>query len=264
MNNKTSGLGCGLLLLLGVVFYVGQFLFTNPIGIFLLVFGVIAAIAAAVAGKKNRQQKLTDSLDASAQTMDDIVSGKVADPQVGFNLQKGEKFIYSIPTVALTEYQSTGSSYSGTSVGVSVPLFGRVRGNVGAQGGQITRNPEQLMIVDQGRAIFTDQRIIFSGAKLVRDWDLDKTVELAPGPNGFNVKIAVSNRERTSGLQALSAYEFGPGFIAGYVMTLHSEGAAKAKEWAADLSSRLRAGAASMRAKAAPNETTSPKPPAID
>ncbi len=254
MNNKSSGLGCSLLIVLGVVFYIGQFLFTNPAGIVLLICGTLFAIGAYSANKKNRQKKLTDSLDASAQIMDDIVAGKVGDLQGGFALAKGEKFIYALPNVALTEYQSTGSSYSGTSVGVSVPLFGRVRGNVGAQGGQITKNPEQLMAVDQGRAIFTDQRIVFSGAKFVRDWDLDKTIEIEPGPNGFNVRIAVSNRERTSGLQAFSAYDFGPGFIAGYVFTLHSEGAAKAKEWAEDLSSRLRAGAATMRAKDAPKE----------
>ncbi|MEY3855622.1 MAG: hypothetical protein RJA45_92 [Actinomycetota bacterium] len=249
MNNKSSGLGCGVAVIIAVLFYVGQFLFTNPLGWVLMIGGVTALIATSVSRKKKNQLKLIESLENSAQILDDMVAGKAATLDVGFSLQKGEKLIYALSNVALTEYQSTGSTYSGGSVGVSFPLVGSIRGNVGGQSGQITKNPEQLMIVDQGRAIFTDQRIIFSGAKLVRDWDLDKAIEVSPGPNGFNVKIAVSNRERTSGLQSLTAYEFGPGFAAAYVFTLHTQGAAEAKKWVSELTKRMRDGAASERAK---------------
>jgi hypothetical protein len=249
MNNKSSGLGCGVAVIIAILFYVGQFLFTNPLGWILMIGGIAALIASSVSRKRKKQLKLIESLENASQILDDMVAGKEVSLDVGISLQKGERLIYALPNVALTEYQSTGSSYSGGSVGVSFPLVGRIRGNVGGQSGQITKNPEQLMIVDQGRAFFTDQRIIFSGAKLVRDWDLDKAIEVAPGPNGFNVKIAVSNRERTSGLQALTGYEFGPGFAAGYVFTLHSQGAAAAKKWANELSKRMRDGAASERAK---------------
>lgn len=233
-------------MILGALVYVGQFLFTTLPGLIITAIGIVAIVASVRASKRNRQEKLSSSLADSAQIMDNIVAGNIPELEVGLTLQKGEKLIYVMPVVALTEYQSTGSTYSGSSAGVSFPIVGGLRGNVGAHGGEVTKNPEQLMAVDQGRAIFTNQRIIFSGAKLVRDWDLDKIVELAPGPNGFNVKIAVSNRERTSGLQALSAYEFGPGYAAGYVFTLHDNGPAKAKEWAKDLSDRLRAGAKSI------------------
>ena len=257
MNNKSSGLGCVAILVLVVLIGIGQFLFTNPAGWLLVACVVTLIIVVRTNKKKEGQQKLIESLENSAQILDNIVAGKVSEPEVGFTLAKGEKFIYSLPIVSLTEYQSTGSSYSGTSAGVSFPIAGRIRGNVGGQSGEITKNPEQLMIVDQGRVIFTDQRILFAGAKLVRDWDLDKIVELSPGPNGYTVKIAVSNRERTSGLQALTGYEFGPGFVASYVFTLHSDGAAKAKEWVDDLTKRLRAGAASERAKLAPKQIES-------
>ena len=254
MNNKSSGLGCVLLIIAAAVIYTVQALAASPWAWAFVVAAVILIVLVRRSSKKNNQLKLIESLESSAQILDDLVAGKAAALEVGFSLQKGERLVYSLPNVALTEYQSTGSTYSGTSVGVSVPIFGQVRGNVGAQGGQFTRNPEQLMAVDQGRAIFTDQRIIFSGAKLVRDWDLDKTIELAPGPNGFNVRIAVSNRERTSGLQALTAYEFGPGFVAAYVLTLHNDGAEQAKKWANDLAKQMRDGAASERAKLGPKE----------
>ena len=262
MNSKSSGIGCSLLILLGLLFYVGQFLFATPVGWAILVGGIAIAIVLASNNKKTKQAKLIQSLEQTAQILEDVAAGKAEEPGVGFNLTKGETFIYALPNVALTEYQSTGSSYSGTTAGVSFPLFGNVRGNVGGQSGQITKNPEQLMIVDQGRAIFTDQRIIFTGAKLVRDWELDKIVELAPGPNGFNVKLAVSNRDRTSGLQALTAYEFGPGFIAAYVFTLHSDGQAKAKAWIQETVKQIRsvlAAEAAKNAKPTPPELEQPK-----
>jgi len=256
-NSKSSGLGCGLLVILCVIFYVFQFLFTTSAGIFLLVVGVVVAIIAITAKRKNNKVRLIDHIDLTAKTLEDIAAGNVVELQTGFTLTKGEKYIYSLPNVALTEYQSTGSSYSGTSVGVSAPLFGNVRGNVSSQGGQITKNPEELMVVDQGRAIFTDKRIVFSGAKLVRDWDLAKTVELSPGTGGYNVRIAVSNRERTSGLQTVGVYDMWPGAIAEYVFKLNSEGAAKAKQWAKDRAAEYRAKAVSLREEAGiePSET---------
>ncbi len=251
MNNKSSGIGCTLLVLLAVIFYIVQGLISSPwTWTFVAVVGVLIFLFRRM-NKQNNQAKLTEALNNTAKALDDIANGKVEDLSVGLSLQKGEKLIYSLPDVALTEYQSTGSSYSGMNAGVSFPLIGSLRGNVGGQGGQITRNPEQLMAVDQGRVFFTDQRIIFSGAKLVRDWDLAKTIELAPGPNGFNVKIAVSNRERTSGLQALSIYEFGPGFIAAYVYTLNSEGLAKANQWAKKTAGEIRAAITAQEVKPA-------------
>ena len=244
MSSKSSNFGCVLLVIIIALFSFGSFLITTPIG-WLLIVGAVAVI---VLTKKSRrdsdQAQLTAALQDAASTMDEIAAGKVAETGIGVALHKDEKLIYALPNVALTEYQSTGSSYSGGSVGISFPLVGRIRGNVGGQGGQIIKNPEQLMIVDTGKAIFTDKRILFSGTKLVRDWEFSKIVELAPGPNGFDVKLAVSNREKISGLQALTMFEFGPGYVAGYAFTLYADGPAEAKAWAEDLSKRIREGIA--------------------
>lgn len=249
MNNKSSGIGCALFVVLAIVISIFQFLFTTTAG--WLIIGSVGFMIFMIVktNRETKQAKFVAAMENAAQTMDDIASGKEITFDGGFSLSKGEKVIYAMPVVALTEYQSTGSSYSGASGGVSFPLAGSLRGNVGMQGGQITKNPDQLMVVDQGRAIFTDQRIVFTGAKLVRDFDLDKIVDLTPGPNGINVRIAVSNRERTSGLQALDLEMFGPGYVAGYVFTLHDQGPAKAKAWAKDVSTRLRAIVSEQRDK---------------
>ncbi|MEN9604088.1 MAG: hypothetical protein RL545_777 [Actinomycetota bacterium] len=241
---RSKGCGTGLLVIIALIVLGATAILTNPIfWVILALGGVFFFVVRRNIGKEN-QSKLSAGLTAGASLLENIANGSVPELNSGFSTKQGEKLIFAMDDVVLTEYQSTGSSYSGTSLGVSFPLFGRIRGNVGGQGGEITKNPEQLMGVDEGRAVFTDQRIVFTGAKLVREWDLDKILELAPGPNGYNVKIAVSNRERTSGLQAKTMFDLGPGLVAGYVYTLHGEGEAAAKAWVADVAKRMREGAA--------------------
>lgn len=243
--------GCGIFFNIVLVF-IGLVILGQSIwGWIAIAAGIAAAIGIWLYDRHTKQIKFLAGLDQQALTLEAMARGELTPTNLGIALGKGESTVCVLQNVALTEYQSTGSSYSGGSAGVSFPLFGRVRGNVGGQRGSITRNPEQLMIVDQGQAIFTNQRIVFSGAKFVRDWDLKSTVSLEPGPNGINVKIAVSNRDRTSGLQALDIYGFGPGYAAAYVFNLFQEGEAAAKKWAKDLANEIRTIAAAERAKKA-------------
>lgn len=256
MDDLITGLGCLLLIAIVVVVGLFQYILANPWVWILVVTFIALGIVFSRSQKAEKNREMIASLEEAAQIMDDIVAGKEVNFEGGFALEKNEKLLYVIPNVLLTEYQSTGSSYSGSSAGVSFPLAGRIRGNVSGQRGSITKNPEQLMAVDSGRAIFTDQRIVFTGAKFVRDWDFTKVVDLSPGTNGFNVRIAVSNRERTSGLQSPSINTFGPGYVAGYAFTLHDQGSAKAKTWANDVSKRARELANGMKVqpKAKPAE----------
>ena len=173
-------------------------------------------------------------------------------------LNPKQQVLFVAPLVALTEYQSTGSTYSGTNAGLSFPVGGNLRANVGGHTGQITKNPEQLMVIDQGQAVFTNQRIVFSGAKEVRDWDLSKTVSLVPAPNATSVKIAVTNHDRVSGLQAVGYQGFGPGFVAAYAFNWSQQGAAAARKWAKETAEQIRSVLAAETAKNA-----SPKPPEI-
>lgn len=248
--NKPSG--CGIFGLIIAVLMLGSFLIQNPAALIIAVFAIVATILIVRDNTRRKQATFVNNMEACATILDQIVAGKEPELSVGMALQKGEKLIYVCPMVALTEYESSGSSFSGMNAGVSFPLFGNVRGNVGGMGGQLTKNPEVLTQIDYGQAVFTNQRIVFSGAKMVRDWDLSKTVSLEPGANGLNVKIAVSNRERTSGLQALNVLAFGPGYPAGYVFTLFDQGEEAAKKWAQGVAKQLRDTVASERAKVAP------------
>ena len=237
MNGK---LGCSFWIVMAILASIVISLMSSIYG--WVVIAIITAIIvfAVRASRKNKQEKFLNGLSYQATQLSLVASGKLQDSSVSMSLKPGEKVLATLPYTLLTEYQSTGSSYSGTNAGVSFPLFGNIRGHVGGQGGQITRNPEQLMAVDTGTAIFTSERIVFSGAKFVRDWDLNKVVSLEPGPNGFNVKIAVSNQARTSGLQAPDINMFGPGYLAAYAFNYHNDGAASAKKWADDLVEQIR------------------------
>jgi hypothetical protein len=243
--------GCGIIANIILVIFGLIILSQSVWGWLAMGVGAAAAILIAVYNKRTKAIKFLAGLDQQAATLDALANGELAPAGLAIALGKDEKALCVLQSMALTEYQSTGSSYSGSNAGVSFPLFGRVRGNVGGQRGSITRNPEELLVVDQGQAIFTNQRIVFSGAKFVRDWDLKKTVSLEPGPNGIHVKIAVTDRDRTSGLQAFDVNGFGPGYAAAYAFNLSQSGEAEAKQWATNLAREIRSVAAAERAKKA-------------
>lgn len=248
-GNVNQKVGCwGVLSLIIVLGFIVSLLSTPAGWILLIVAGLIIWFAVYQI-RASKQEKFLNGLAYQADQLSLVAAGKIQDTSLAMALNKGEKVLATLPYTLLTEYQSTGSSYSGGNAGVSFPLFGSVRGHVGGQGGQITKNPEQLMAIDTGTSIFTNQRIVFSGAKFVRDWDLDKVVSLEPGPNGFNVKIAVSNNARTSGLQSPDMNLFGPGYLAAYAFNYHQNGAASAKKWADELVTQIRQTVEIERAK---------------
>lgn len=245
MAKSGCAIGANILLVMVLVFVAGAL----PWLWLPLIAGGGAAIFKHFYDKRKNEARFLDALEQQADTLDALANGELATESAGTALNKGEETVCVLPNVALTEYQSTGSTYSGGNAGISFPLAGKIRGHVGGQSGSITKNPEQLMVVDMGQVIYTNQRILFSGAKFVRDWDLDKIVSMEAGSNGVTVKIAVTNRERTSGLQAPDLFSFGPGYAAAYVLNVKHDGEAAAKTWAKDLAQELRSLAATERAK---------------
>ena len=222
---------------------------STPILWVYLLIGVGAAVVAYFINNRTKQRDFLLGLEQQANALDGLAAGTAVVSTLAIALAKGEQPIYVLPSVALTEYESTGSSFSGGTAGVSFPITDTIGGNVGGMKGRFTRNPEQLMIVDQGKAIFTNQRILFSGAKFVRDWNLKDIVSLEPGPNGVDVKIAVTNRERTSGLQSINPNDFGPGYAAAFVFNLSQNGLESARQWAKDLAQEIRTAVSQERAK---------------
>ena len=157
---------------------------------------------------QNNWQQLVSGLEGLVKQLEDGVPAGL----VQTVLKKGEVAIDSVPA-KLLEYRSGGSSYQGGSQGVSIRIAKGLSYRVGANRGQLVRNPEQLQVIDSGDATFTNQRVVFGGQSQTREWSFEKLVDFNAGDNGTQVMISVSNRQKVSGLHAESVAHVQPGLL---------------------------------------------------
>ncbi len=179
----------------------------------------ILAICAIVLGVWLQKRKHGDTLQNNWQSLVSGLEGLVKNLEDGVPaglvqtvLKKGEVAIDSVPA-KLLEYRSGGSSYQGGSQGVSIRIAKGLSYRVGSNRGQLVRNPEQLQVIDNGDATFTNQRVVFGGQSQTREWAFDKLVDFNAGDNGTQVMISVSNRQKVSGLHAQSVERVQPGVL---------------------------------------------------
>ncbi len=213
--------------LLSVVF-VAYFVFhlNSAYGWLMVIVGlgtIIAVILTNLRSSRLANQALWSGLTAQAYAFENMAKSGLVQ-SAPFSLEKGEKFIAEVPGVSLAEFKSSGSTYQGGNLGVSVPVFGRVRANIGSSRGQVTRNPAALTVLDQGSASFTTSRVIFTGAQQTRVFDLDKVVHFEPGPNGLTVTISTANRESTSTLMTRDNSVLAPGILFDIAVDFHNGG----------------------------------------
>jgi hypothetical protein len=145
-------------------------------------------------------------------------------------LRKDEVFVYNLPSVGLIEYRSGGATYSGSSRGVSVRVAKGISIRTGATRGTLTKNPEELTVIDQGAAIFTNQRVVFAGNKISREWLFSKLLDANLDGNGINAFISVSNRQKTSGLKWTDSSRITPGLALAVAFQYFLEGENGAKD----------------------------------
>ena len=233
--------GCSMLFLGVILIAAVSYAFQTVSGAISLV-AIIALIALAVfLSARSTKAKDKDTLLAMADKLEAIGNDlKPIESTGGLSVKTGESVYFELQPVGLIEFRSTGSSYSGTSQGFSIPIVKGIRYRVGASRGNITRNPDQLTQVDTGKAIFTNQRIIFVGPNLTREWDLDKLVDMTPGPNGQTISISVSNRQKTSGLSSIGRDNITPGFYASIIQQLNGNGIEAAKKNALEIAQEIR------------------------
>lgn len=182
------------------------------------------AIWLRIAKKKAGQLSLNKRLDQLAAMLDSIGAGEHLASDSQLKLRPNEIELFTSNVVGLTEYRSTGASYRGGSQGVSVRIAKGVSYRVGANKGSLTKNPEQLTRLDVGQATYTNQRIVFSGPNVSRQWEFDKLIGVTMGANGESVAISVENRQKTSGLEAVDENELPPGFMAALAIEYSEKG----------------------------------------
>ena len=216
-SNNKLGL-CSILFLIVVLVWIWQafvhiFFQTGPagfIGFVLLIVGIGFLISwrngEKVTNAKATRLRMADQCDALVSSM-----GSVSAP--GLALKSGELVIGRLSQAGLLEYVSDGSTYQGINTGLGVGLTKNVSLNVGGSQGQLTKNPEVEQIIDTGSVIFTDQRVLFAGAKYTREWSFAKMVNVSLSPNGSSVHMNVAGQSKVSGLQYTNANELTPGIM---------------------------------------------------
>jgi hypothetical protein len=117
-------------------------------------------------------------------------------------LKAGERIYAILDGARLIEPRSAGGHWEGGSQGVSVRIPGTrsARYRIGATHGHYVRAAEQETPIDTGTAVVTDRRVAFAGAKQAREWLWSKCLGVQHQPDAPWTAIAVSNRQKTSGL----------------------------------------------------------------
>jgi hypothetical protein len=245
----SAGQSCLAMILVFALIVSVQNFQTNPTYL-ILTLVVIATwfIAAILIGKSSTKKRLLQ-LEQQAAILDQLVANDFKVEDTVFSLEKDEILIYHLDNVVLTEYRSTGSTYSGGYAGVSFRVAKGVRLNTGRTGGSSTRNPETSQPIDKGDLTVTNQRVVFSGANQVRVFDLDKVVNMEAGPNGLTVSISVSNREKTSGLESANLDDISPGMAVSLATAWNDGGKKAAIKDAQEMAGQLRKAVADERAK---------------
>jgi hypothetical protein len=215
----------------------------QPWTIFIAVGLVLWGIYALVKFRDRTQKGFSNGLLAQADALDAWAANGSSD-EATFDLAKGEKFIFELGDIQLAEYTSSGSTYSGGNLGVSVPVFGRVRANVGGSKGSLTRNPAALQVIDTGSVAFTTERIIFTGSQQTRVWTFSKILNQTLGPNGNSISISVANKSTTSTLIQPNPALLGPGLVFGIAYQAHNDGDAEARKVASQYAKQMRDGVA--------------------
>jgi hypothetical protein len=117
----------------------------------------------------------------------------------GFMMTNDEFPIAHLEGVVYLEIVRAPTRYSGGYGGVSFPIFGRVRINTGRTGGKVIPGDESISPTDQGNALVTNDRIMFTGSKRSHEWKFAKLINMTHTPQGYTV-FAPSGRGKPAGL----------------------------------------------------------------
>jgi hypothetical protein len=116
-------------------------------------------------------------------------------------MMKPDEREFTFVSANLIEERAGRANYVGGYQGVSIPIGtigGRsVRYNVGASRGHVERAAPVDTVIDKGKIVVTNQRIVFIGEKQTREHLFSKLVGIEHGSAG-EVTISVSNRQKAT------------------------------------------------------------------
>lgn len=162
------------------------------------------AAANAYAANFNTWKTEDDKINEYITVVTDCIEGRMHEQLVdqsdyGFMLNNGEIPVGYLPTALYLEVVRAPAKYSGGYGGVSFPLFGGVRLNTGRTGGKITPGQESIETTDEGSAIITTERIMFTGSVRSAEWKFAKMLSVTHVPAGYSV-FAMSGNRKPAGI----------------------------------------------------------------
>lgn len=210
------------------------------------------AAADAYAVNYNAWKTEDDKINEYITVVTDCANGRIHEQLVdqsdyGFMLNADELPVAYLPVSLYLEVVRAPAKYSGGYGGVSFPLFGGVRLNTGRTGGKITPGEESIETTDEGTAIITTERIMFTGSVRSAEWKFSKMLSVTHSPAGYSV-FAMSGNRKPAGIA------FGPD-VATEVQFRIELAAAIARD-------RLPQYLAELRAEKAQHDSLMPVPPA--
>ena len=237
--------GCSLFWLVVIVWGLVVWAQSDPSIILWIVLGVVAAVVVIVVKSQTKTSTAKSIYALMAAKLRSLAESLPQHSDAVMALRPGEELVYKLPQVGLTQFRSTGSSYSGWRQGVSLPVARGIYYNVGGSKGSLQKNPETLQIVDNGSATFTNQRIVFVGANLNQEWEFSKLLDVHVEPNGTSVSIAVSGKGKNAGLTWTTQNDITPGILTAIAHEYFNGGVEAAKKRCievADMMQRMASG----------------------
>lgn len=217
-------MGCGSLIGLFAAILFVVWLFDNPV--LLAVFLVFVALVALFFWWRRReaQDNNVRECHAMGRRIDRLAARLVPLNGIALSLKPDEMAFYELNGVELREYRSGGSSYQGGYAGGNLKLTEGFSVSGGGNRGRIVRDQEQSKTLDVGKAIFTTQRVVFSGPNHTREWDFSKLLNIDVGDNGYEVSISSSNSQRTAALAGPMELGITPGILFSIALEIYQEG----------------------------------------
>jgi len=138
---------------------------------------------------------------AAARTFSGVVGEEAAGCPIA--LKKDERMFFSVVGGALlVEPRRTAGHWEGRtqSVSVHVPGTKSMRYRVGGNRGTYVQGEEVPTPIDEGSFTITSQRAVFVGSKASREWLWSKLLGVTHASDAPWTAIAVSNRQKVSGV----------------------------------------------------------------
>ena len=148
------------------------------------------------------RQHERDVLAWCAATARAVANETAAPVSTPIALKAKEQAIYFVDGAGLVESRRGPGHWQGGSQGVSVRIPGTksMRYRVGATRGTYAQGDESPTLIDNGSLTITTTRAVFIGAKQTREWAWAKLLGFHDEATTAWTGIAVSNRQKVSGI----------------------------------------------------------------